>query len=258
MIIGLKTTANHRFSQDLPPLADCNTAILTLQNGLGNEAALAKILPPEQILGGLCFVCLNRTKPGHVQHLAHGRIVMGEYQRRPEARTHEIAAAFKHAGIPCTVAENLERAHWEKLIWNIPFNGLGVAGLAGLHACNTGTIFEESSSGPCLPTDVLIGNPNWLKLVRELMHEIIDAANAMGLKVRPELAEKNIDATRVMGAYRASTLVDFERGQPLELNSLFLEPLKQARKAGVDTPRLAALCKVLEHLQSAQSRKGKL
>ena len=28
-----------------------------------------------------------------------------------------------------------------------------------------------------------------------------------------------------MGAYRASTLIDFERGQPLELDALFLEPL---------------------------------
>jgi ketopantoate reductase len=42
-----------------------------------------------------------------------------------------------------------------------------------------------------------------------------------------------------MGAYRASTLIDFERGQRLELRSLFLEPLRQATQAGVAMPRLA-------------------
>jgi 2-dehydropantoate 2-reductase len=52
-----------------------------------------------------------------------------------------------------------------------------------------------------------------------------------------------------MGAYRASTLIDFERGQPLELQSLFLEPLRQATQAGVLMPRLATLCVVLKDLE---------
>ena len=48
-----------------------------------------------------------------------------------------------------------------------------------------------------------------------------------------------------MGAYKASTLIDFQRGQPLELESMFLDPLRRAQKAGVATPRLAALAAVL-------------
>ena len=60
------------------------------------------------------------------------------------------------------------------------------------------------------------------------------------------------DLTRAMGAYQASTLIDFERGQPLELESMFLEPLLQARKAGVAAPRLAALCEVLKGLDPGQ------
>ena len=51
-----------------------------------------------------------------------------------------------------------------------------------------------------------------------------------------------------MGAYKASTLVDFERGRPLELESMFLEPLRQAQKAGVPVPRLVTLCEVLQRL----------
>ncbi len=51
-----------------------------------------------------------------------------------------------------------------------------------------------------------------------------------------------------MGAYKASTLIDFERGQPLELESMFLEPLRQAQTAGVPVPRLVRLCEVLHQL----------
>src|SRR6476659_9704835 len=40
VVIGLKTTANSQFTELLTPLVGDSTAILTLQNGLGNEAQL--------------------------------------------------------------------------------------------------------------------------------------------------------------------------------------------------------------------------
>ena len=57
-----------------------------------------------------------------------------------------------------------------------------------------------------------------------------------------------IAQTRSMGTYKASTLIDFERGFALELESLFHLPLRLAREAGVPVPRLAALCSVLAAL----------
>jgi 2-dehydropantoate 2-reductase len=248
VLVGLKTTANHEFARLLPPLVGPETAVLTLQNGLGNEEQLAKLFPPQQILGGLCFVCLNRVEPGVIHHLGHGRIVLGEFQRWPEARTHDIASLIRHAGVPCEVTDDLARAHWEKLVWNIPFNGLGVAASAGLDAVRRGSLHAGAQPGPCLTTDRLLGNPGWAAIVRELMQEIVRAARANGLKVGDDIVETQIALTIPMGAYKASTLIDFERGQPLELESLFLEPLRQARKAGVEMPRLQALCSVLEQL----------
>jgi 2-dehydropantoate 2-reductase len=246
VIIALKATVNHLFPELLPPLVDSRTAFLTLQNGLGNEEALARYFPGEQIMGGLCFVCLNRIAPGVIEHLAHGKIELGEFQRWPEPRTHDIASAFRHAGVPCGVRDNLERAHWEKLVWNIPFNGLCVASCAGIEALSNGTFRGRVQE--CFTTDQLIGDPNWLRLIRELMLEVINAGNAFDLKISLALADELIDKTRVMGAYRPSTLIDFIRGQPIELDALFLEPLRRAQARGISTPRLASLCRVLESL----------
>jgi 2-dehydropantoate 2-reductase len=250
VLIGLKTTANDQFARLLPPLVGPHTAVLTLQNGLGNEARLAELFGREKILGGLCFVCLNRIEPGVILHIAHGTIVMGEYQRWPEPRTHDIASMIRNAGVPCKVTENLERAHWEKLVWNIPFNGLGVAGAAGYDAVANGALPAGTRPGPCLTTDRLLADPRWEQLARELMLEIIATANALKLGIPESVADKQIERTRNMGAYKASTLLDFENGLPLELEGLFLEPLRQARNAGVKTPRLAALCEVLKQLDA--------
>jgi 2-dehydropantoate 2-reductase len=249
VVIGLKTTANGEFPALLPPLVAPRTAVLTLQNGLGSEEQLAALFGADRVLGGLCFVCLNRTAPGVIQHSAHGRIVLGEFTGAARPRTHEIAALFHQAGIPCDVTDHLHRAHWEKLVWNVPFNGLGVAACAGWDAVAHDAEFTGRKS-PCLSTDLLLADPRWRGLARELMHEVIATANALGLALPVSAAEEQIRRTYEMGAYRASTLVDFERGQPLELDSLFLEPLRRARAAAVTTPRLAALCRVLRQLSS--------
>ena len=239
---------NDQFPELLPPLVGPRTAVLTLQNGLGNEEQLARFLPVGQIMGGLCFVCLNRVGPGEIHHIGHGRIALGEYQRWPEPRTHDIASMFRHAGIPCEVTDDLARAHWEKLVWNIPFNGLGVASSAGLSAMLGGRIPDSTQRGPCLTTDKLLGDPAWEKIVRELMNEIVLTARAIGLKISDEIIDDQIARTIPMGAYKASTLVDFERGQPLEIESLFIEPLRRAQAAGVETPRLRKLSSILKQL----------
>ncbi len=256
VLIGLKTTANDQFPNLLPPLVGSTTAILTLQNGLGNEEQLARSFKPEQILGGLCFVCLNRLAPGLIQHIAHGKVVIGEFQRPAERRTHDLVSALQLAGVACKATENLARAHWEKLVWNIPFNGLGVAGSAGIDTVLEGRLpagFAARDVRDCLTTDRLLDSRRWEELVRELMREVVVSAAALGFDIPAELPEQQIGLTRSMGPYKASTLLDFEQGRPLELQSLFLEPLRQARNAGAKTPRLAALATLLPQLDALRT-----
>jgi 2-dehydropantoate 2-reductase len=248
VLIGLKTTANHVLPRFLPPLAGAETAFLTLQNGLGNEAAVAAVVGAERTLGGLCFVCLNRFAPGRIRHLAHGTVKLGEYGRGPQVRTEQIAAAFRGAGIECVVEARLEKAHWEKLVWNIPFNGLGVAGAAGYDAVRAGRMEAGASLGACLTTEDLLSDPRWARLVRELMMETIAGARALGLDVPDATADRQIARTGQMGAYVASTLIDFQEGRELELESLFEEPWRQAVGAGVACPRLGALCALLRQM----------
>lgn len=264
VVIGLKTTANDQFKKLLKPLVGSKTWILTLQNGLGNEEALAEIFPEEQIFGGLCFVCINRLEPGVINHIAHGKVVLGEYNRPSGERAKSLAAIFEAAQNKCEVAENLAQAHWEKLVWNVPFNGLGVAGSVGLEAFEEDDereVYEpkvdpKTGQPKGINTEELLASELGETLVRELMHEVITTAITLGYSVDPELAEQQIERTRgIMGPYRASTVVDFEAGRPLEVEALFGEPLRQAKQAGVQTPRLQRLYAITQALQVAQDKK---
>ena len=166
VLIGLKTTANDQLCRLLPPLVGPETAVLTLQNGLGNEEQLARLVRLEQILGGLCFVCLNRLVPGLIHHIAHGQIVLGEFQRRPERRTHELACLFGNAAVPCSGhrqpgAHPLGEADLEH-----PLQWPGRSGRCRIwDAATGGELPANGPLGPCLATEQLLANPRWKKLL---------------------------------------------------------------------------------------------
>ena len=246
ILIALKSTADQEYARLLTPLVGRDSVLATLQNGLGNEEKLHDLFPGQPIIGGLCFVCLNRIAPGVVVHLDHGQVVVGDFTpTRADLGAERLARLFQAAGVPASTTKSLGLTRWEKLAWNIPFNGLGVASAAGLESVLAGSVAPDFPLGPCLTTDQLLTVPAWHSLVIELMLEVIHAARALGFDMREELVSKLVAHTRTMGAYRASTLIDFERNNPLELDSIFMEPLRRAKLAGQGMPRLSALCHVL-------------
>lgn len=222
VIVSWKATANHHLAAVLPPLLHESTQVLTLQNGLGNCEAIAEITGVERVLGGLCFVCINRISPTHVRHSAGGRVAIGEWAGGETGRAEEIAKRFKNSGIPAVAVPDLRQAQWEKLIWNIPFNGLSVA-----------------EGG--VTTDVLLASNETEEEIRALMVEVIHAARALGLPLGDELIDSNIERTRPMGPYRTSSMIDFTEGREVELEPIWEEPLRRAIQAGVPMPRLEVL-----------------
>jgi len=227
VIVTWKATANDQLADVLPPLLHEKSEVLTLQNGLGNCEAVAAITGPMRVLGGQCFVCLNRIEPGHVKHLAGGRITLGEWRNGVPGRAAEIARRFKDANIPATAVDDLERAQWEKLVWNIPFNGLSVA-----------------EGG--VTTDTLLASPETEAEIRALMAETIAAARALGHPLEDSLIDFNIDRTRPMGPYRTSSMIDYREGREVEVGPIWREPLRRGIAAGVKMPHLAKLLARIE------------
>lgn len=248
LLIALKSTANSHLDSVLPSLVHPNTTLLTLQNGLGNVEKLTSLFPRNPVYGGLCFVCLNRVEPGVIHHIAHGRIVMGKATGGLDDGIKNLASLMTDCGLEIQLAEDFKKALWEKLLWNIPFNGLGVASLAGLEAVRSGQWDGRIEKKPCMTTDQLLADPLWLKTVRDLMDEVRTAASALGVTIPDSLPEQMIAKTREMGPYKASTLLDYEMGKPLEVEAIFSIPLDHARKAGYDPGLLKNLVDILKKL----------
>ena len=228
VLVGLKTFANGYMADLVRPLLDAETAILTLQNGLGNEDLLAETFGQQRVLGGIAFLCSNRGEPGCVHHLGEGRIRLGEFSGGLSSRSERLAAVFNDAGVPCDAVADLCRARWEKLVWNIPFNGLS--------ALLNKNVTE------------LLAFPPTRELVRELMLEVIAGGNAQGLSQTingPQFSDQLIDFSDRMDHYRPSMQIDRAEGRPLELEAIFAIPLQRAAAQGVVMSRVEMLYQLL-------------
>jgi len=229
VLVGLKTFANPALVELVAPLVGPATAILTLQNGLGNEELLAEAFGIDAVLGGIAFLCANRGEPGTVLHLGEGRIRLGEAGGGLSARARELAEMFSQAGIPCNAVVDLQRARWEKLVWNIPFNGL---------CALTGKDVTE-----------LLAHPPSARLVENIMNEVVTGANRQKLSEPLDGApfiSKMLAMTRQMDHYRPSMLLDRLEGRPLELEAIYAIPLQRAKARGVELPLIEMLYSLLD------------
>ncbi len=229
VIVAVKTTSNGDLVDLVPPLLHERTMMLTLQNGLGNEEFLAANFGADRVLGGLCFIAVERHSKAEVERYAYGQLILGEFGRPSQPRTHEVAAEFTPANVRCTVTEDLALERWRKLIWNIPFNGLSI--VAG-----------------GIDTAAILGHKDLRELTLALMAEVIATANKCGHALPSDAWRKHIERTESIAGYKPSTLSDWEAGRALEVEAIWGEPIRRAAAIGAQMPRTETIYLFLKEL----------
>lgn len=238
VIVATKATANEAVKNLLPPLLGPETIVLTLQNGLGVEEPLAEVAGGGRVYGAICYIGCMRTAPGVVKCSFPGLMTIGKFGQAGDDRTGAIASLWRHAGVKCTAQENLELQRWHKLVWNVPFNGLAMV-------CGG------------LTTDVLIADEGLRQLARRLMEEVVDAAAKFGHDIPRSFVDLQFERTAKMGAYRPSSLIDFEEGREVELEEIWGEPVRRAKAIGAPVPRMEMLYWLIKQRLAARKLPAK-
>jgi len=230
ILVCLKTTGNHHLPDILRPIAHPGSVVILLQNGLGLEEDLAVQLPKIMFAGGLAFICSNKIGPGHIHHLDYGKLNIASHNVTDHTVLYQVVADFQQSGIHADLLPDLRFARWQKLVWNIPFNGMTVV-------LNT-------------TTDRLMANESTRELSKELMLEVIRGANACGVQLKESLAQQMIDMTIKMKPYAPSMKLDYDHRRPMEIEYIYSKPIETARKAGFEMHKISMLEKQLRFIQS--------
>ena len=191
--------------------------VATVQNGLGNEEAIARHV--ERVIRGTTFPAGRLLGPGHVQWDVKGDTTLGPYdERTPPAEVERLADACTRAGMPARAVEDARGPQWRKVIFNAATNPIGA--LTGL---THGRVCERPD-------------------LRALVSRLVDEGKAVAAAQRIELdadPEELIDhAARKDVAYdhRASMLQDVEARRPTEVDYLNGGIVRFGSEHGVPTP----------------------
>jgi len=232
ILVCMKTTGNHHLPELLKSVLHSKSVVVMMQNGLGVEEDLSAQMPDLAIAGGLAFICSNKIGPGHIQHLDLGKLILGAFKDTDPEILKLVANDFKGAGILSELAPDLNLARWQKLAWNIPFSGM--------------TVVLDAD------TERLVTNYSTRVLCREIILEVISAANACGALLDESLADKMIDMTRKMNPYAPSMKLDFDFRRPMEIEYIYSRPIQIAREAGFEMKKVGMLEKQLQFIQDSR------
>lgn len=233
IVVCLKTTSEGALAKMLPPLLKPTSLVILIQNGIGVEAEVARLVPGAMLVAGLAFICSAKAGPGLIDHQFYGNVNLAPFNLTPSAMDSlsEVAEEFARAGIPNKIMDYAV-ARWKKAVWNMPFNGLSV-----VLRCQT---------------DVLVAEPA-VSLVRSLMGEVVAAAYACGAPgLREEFIETMVESTRQMPPYSPSMKLDYDFHRPMEIEFLYRRPIAMAREAGVDMPMMRMLERQLTAIEAAK------
>lgn len=204
------------------------TGILLIQNGLGIEEPVAQAFPGHPLLSAVAYIGVSRTEvPGVIRHIGGGTLKLGDYPAGSAPEALDLwTRIFTAAGVPVTPQEDIVRARWFKLLWNIPYNGISVV-------------------GGKIGTRRMADDPELAELAERLMKEIQAVAASDGRILTDQDIRDNIDYTRNFPDYKTSMLLDFEARRPLECRAIAGNALAVARRNGVPAPTLQALYALL-------------
>ncbi len=195
------------------------TAVMSLQNGLGNEDVIGEVVGQERVLGGKTYAGGVLIGPGHIVRGTDGKeTIIGELDGRSTPRIRRIAEVFGAAGLPTIVSDNIVGTIWDKLLINV-----ATGALAGITRLTYGELYAVPEVEACAVAAVGEG---------------IAVASALGVKLSSRVPR---DAWAKASAglpaeFKTSMLQSLEKGSPTEIDFINGAVVRRGEQCGVPTP----------------------
>jgi 2-dehydropantoate 2-reductase len=208
-------------------------SVATVQNGLGNEEAIANHV--ERVIRGTTFPAGKLLEPGHVQWDVKGDTTLGPFEPRPAPvdEIKRLAEACTRAGMPTTVVRDARGPQWRKVIFNAATNPVGA-----LTRLTHGRVCED---------------PELRRLVSGLVDEgkAVAAAQGIELDADPEDLIDHAAKPEVAYDHKASMLQDVEARRPTEIDYLNGGIVRFGEEHGVPTPLNRAIWALVKGLEQS-------
>ncbi len=237
VLLTTKQTALPAAAAAIGPLLGPQTSVTFVMNGIpwwffdhegsAREGTRLPLVDPgdvirnaigiERTIGGVIWSACTVIEPGVIRvATSNDRLILGEPDNRPSARAQAIADVLKAGGMGARATTDIRTELWLKLIGNLANGPLCTAARQDIKTTLEDPVLRRASLA-CMKEAVAIGR-----------------ALGLAIEIDPEERLARSGAT----AHKPSILQDLEAGRPMEIASLFDQPLLLGRELGVPAPVL--------------------
>jgi len=217
----------------IAPSVSPSTTIVLAQNGIAIEAEYADAFPNNTVVSGVVYLPTTQVAPGVIAMGNLQRLHIGSYPAATPSETiKRFAAVFEKGGGEITVHSDIQRERWIKVAVNAAWNPV-----CALSRCDDANFLRSSDEAETA--------------IRALMGEVAKIAAAAGY----EISQANIDEQMARPKLRMATggkepsmLTDVREGRALEADAIVGNAIKEARRLGVEVPRLEMVYAMIKGL----------
>lgn len=218
------------------PLVGERTAVVTLQNGLGNDAVIAGHFGEARLVRGVTTEAATLLSPCRVRHAARGVTTL-ECGGVLDDGVALVADLFRSGGFETELTPDARPAIWRKLAANAAINGP-----TALLGVQNGWIARSDAAA---------------RLATALVAEVVAVARCEGVELAAGLAEAAIAVAEATAENVSSMLQDVRAGRRTEADAIYGELGRRARAAGIAAPSCETLALLLRaweesHLPAAK------
>lgn len=234
VLFCVKSMDTESTAKTLHPLLKPETAVVTLQNGIDNEAKIAKEIGEPHVCGGVAYIMATISEPGHITHTGTlARLVFGELTGRKSGRLEALEALCRESGIEAEQTENITAELWRKYAMIC-----AVAGMTAAVRLPMGDIRESVSS---------------FAMFEAIATEVTMLARKESVSLAEETPQKIVALARTLPQDMYSSLYyDLTQGKRVELEALHGKVVELAEKHGLPVPA----CRAVEAILAPWARRA--
>jgi 2-dehydropantoate 2-reductase len=235
VVICVKAHALVTAADSIKPLLGPNTTLIPAVNGVPwwyfyklpgphENARLKSVdpngqlwekLPPSRVVGCIVYPATELLEPGVIEHTYGNRFEIGEPDGSKSDRATAFSQVMIRAGLRCPVRPRIRDNLWIKLWGNLSFNPICALTLSTM--------------------GVVARDPGARAVARAMMLEAQAIAEKLGVQF-PIDVDARIAGAAEVGEHKPSTLVDLERGRPMEIDALLGAVVEMGQLVGLPTP----------------------
>jgi 2-dehydropantoate 2-reductase len=196
VLVLVKSWQTARIASQLAECLAPDGLVLTLQNGLGNDAVLASALGAHRVSQGITTLGATLTEPGHVRMAGEAPIWLQAF-----LQDGLLVEMLREAGFPVEIVDDIRARVWGKLVVNAAINPL-----TALLRVKNGVLLESAST---------------LDLLGDLACEAAAVAFAHGVTLPFPDPKRAVEEVACSTSENLSSMLrDVLRGAPTEVDAI--------------------------------------